>query len=187
MIKERKDYRFVTQNAMKRVTIDGSPYPVRDQKLILLGEDEAFFAEALRERRYATGIPGNTDYTKAILRIDHDETRKRESVKSLIGTRMFFDADKMDKAMPLDKPFAVAKVTGRPEKGDLDEAMARVAEMNAKLQEKIDKRRKEDADEEEKRQKALDKTLKAAEDEFKAAVAEADANYAEALERQGGD
>ena len=74
MLSSRDDYTWVSQGALKRVQIDGMPYPVRPQKLIVKGEDEAYLREAIAERRYIAGMSVSV-YTEAILRITQEILR----------------------------------------------------------------------------------------------------------------
>ena len=55
MISEADKYVHLTPNALKNISLKGSVYPLRDQKLVLLGEDEAYIEEAIRERECVCG------------------------------------------------------------------------------------------------------------------------------------
>lgn len=67
MIEDKAEFLFVSQNALKCIAIEGEPYPVRKQKLILLGEDIADLEEAIRERQFYGGHVGlNNEVTPAI-------------------------------------------------------------------------------------------------------------------------
>ena len=50
MLDDRDDYHFLTENAIARVTIAGKPYAARSEKLVPIGEDEAWLREAALER-----------------------------------------------------------------------------------------------------------------------------------------
>ena len=52
MLTEKRHYRHVSQEALRNVSVKGRPYPLRNERLVLLGEDEAFIEEAIRERAY---------------------------------------------------------------------------------------------------------------------------------------
>ena len=68
MLENREDYVFVTENALKRIAINGAPYPTRSQKLVVIGEDEAYLIEAMRERGYLNLMEPQA-YDGVILRI----------------------------------------------------------------------------------------------------------------------
>ena len=99
MLESREDYEWVSQDALKRVQIDGMPYPVRPQKLVVKGEDEAYLREAIAERRFLRDLPVSV-YTAAILRITQGVLRAAwlydavsEVVFSQYNTRIWVDAD----------------------------------------------------------------------------------------------
>lgn len=99
MLESREDYEWVSQDALKRVQIDGMPYPVRPQKLIVKGEDEAYLREAVAERRFLRDLPVSV-YTAAILRITQGVLRAAwlydavsEVVFSQYNSRIWVDAD----------------------------------------------------------------------------------------------
>jgi hypothetical protein len=50
VLTDRDDYYWYGGNAIKRIAIEGKPYPERSAKLVMLGEDEAYIQEAARER-----------------------------------------------------------------------------------------------------------------------------------------
>ena len=50
MLTNRDEYYWYGGNAIKRIAIEGKPYPERSAKLVMLGEDEAYIQEAARER-----------------------------------------------------------------------------------------------------------------------------------------
>lgn len=54
MLTKKGQYRFLSAEALKNVSVNGRPYPLRDQLLVPLGEDEAFVEEAIRERLYVS-------------------------------------------------------------------------------------------------------------------------------------
>ena len=68
MLQNREDYEFLTENALKRIDIKGQPYPVRPQKLVITGEDEAYLRDAMLERKFLIGWSADK-YNDAILRI----------------------------------------------------------------------------------------------------------------------
>lgn len=104
MLNNKDDYVYVSQDALKNVSIKGSPYPARKQKLVPLGEDIAYLQEAISERKEnVTGPSGGAgllaDYmpkhTSRILKIgDLSETIK-EYVNEL-NLSDFFDPDKIE-------------------------------------------------------------------------------------------
>ena len=55
MIRSKDEIVFLTKNAMACISVTGAQYPVRDQKLVLLGEDVAVLEEAIRERENCHG------------------------------------------------------------------------------------------------------------------------------------
>lgn len=59
MLLSKEDYRYVGKNALKRIAIEGKPYPSdnRTEKLVLLGEDSAYMREAVYERYYSSKTP----------------------------------------------------------------------------------------------------------------------------------
>lgn len=74
MLRTKNDYRYLTENALARIAIEGKPYPVRAQKLILTGEDEAYLREAIMERQQiASG--SISQYDKPILKITQANKR----------------------------------------------------------------------------------------------------------------
>lgn len=60
-IKEKSDFTFVTQDALRCITIDGHPYPIRNASgkgvLPILGDDFAYLQEALLERKFLSYEP----------------------------------------------------------------------------------------------------------------------------------
>lgn len=48
MLDNREDYRFVSQEAIKHISIEGEVYPRREQKLVEVGEDMAFLEESTK-------------------------------------------------------------------------------------------------------------------------------------------
>ena len=55
MIRSRQDYVFIQQSRLRHISITGKPYPARIQRLIRMGEDEAFMEEAIAERNCILG------------------------------------------------------------------------------------------------------------------------------------
>jgi len=52
MLDSKEQYRFVPAEALRKIRIDGSILPLRNQKRIFRGEDEAFLEEAVIERDF---------------------------------------------------------------------------------------------------------------------------------------
>lgn len=84
MLTSKSQYLFVTQNAMKRIAVEGAPYPARGQKLVRLGEDVAYLNEAIRERWQCGGSAER--YAAVILRLKEDISAEYRAVRSLVPT-----------------------------------------------------------------------------------------------------
>ena len=69
MLSDRKDYYWYKGNAIKRIAIEGKPYPVRPEKLVPLGEDEAYIQEAVCERKHLFGRGATYFYTPYVLNV----------------------------------------------------------------------------------------------------------------------
>ena len=112
MIRDKSEFLFVTQNALANITIDGKPYPVREQKLILRGEDIADLEEGVRERLFFydhTGLvgEGNTpslryslvylsQYDERILEVHDEVIDYYNRIKSALNGRRWMNATKED-------------------------------------------------------------------------------------------
>jgi len=99
MLENRDDYEFLTENALKRINIKGAPYPLRSQKLVITGEDEAYLREAMLERRYIEGA-NPEKYDKAILRVTQAVLRAKwlydGIAEDIFRTGKWMDADKVE-------------------------------------------------------------------------------------------
>lgn len=63
MVEKKSDFVFVSENALKNISVTGAQYPVRGGKLALLGEDAAVLEEAIRERSlYLDGTVFNNEF-----------------------------------------------------------------------------------------------------------------------------
>ena len=128
-ITKEDDFQFLTENALKNIAIKGRPYPVRDQKLIMQGEDEAYIREAILEREYMVNGPsiGNAPVEvinksdERILRIPKTWDGIKSDIDKLIvdelevGHNVWADAHKLD-AMEDEVPIDELKASG--EDGD---------------------------------------------------------------------
>lgn len=103
-IESKTDFRFVTQEALKCVRVDGRPYPVRSQVLVPLGQDAAYFKEALLERQYLaregyTSQRYETEWKPSfgerILRVGRRCDDDRDAVGLLIRNHAWMDADRL--------------------------------------------------------------------------------------------
>lgn len=124
MISARKDLFFVSQDAVKNIAIVGAQYPVRNQKLVLLGEDAAVLKEAILERRFYQARTGLKDefrlpqghvipsgssqagsdalqsvvqYDTRILDVREDVDAEYEDVKSALKGKVWIDRTKAEK------------------------------------------------------------------------------------------
>ena len=129
MIMRKEDYRFVTEDALKNIAVRGNIFPIRGQKLVLLGEDEAFLREAILERRFYEAGPGGQQITPYDSRII--ESRPKlfstigelfSSIHGLITGARWYDADKLEEE---SEPITVYDVSGE-EPPDSSERMANV-------------------------------------------------------------
>lgn len=97
-------YAFV--NALRYVGIKGTPFPVRDQKLILNGEDDAFFMEAVKEIGIRTpSLNYETLIREIVIRKWRDEY---DMIKDSIPA--FYDVEKMSRM--INSPVCVYRFSG---------------------------------------------------------------------------
>ena len=105
MIDNKSQYRFVAQEAMKHIKVEGLVYPIRPQHLILLGEDRAFLEEALREHEhraqnnFASTLPDK--FTDPILAVWHDEASVYERIKDELHVGNYLDPAKVEEEVPV--------------------------------------------------------------------------------------
>ena len=152
MLENRDDYEFLTENALKRINIKGAPYPLRSQKLVITGEDEAYLREAMLERRYIKGMSADK-YNSAILRITRELLRAKwlydpistilqyssyEWIDGVATERIWIDKDEAENFGSRLPQGAVISITGElvsEKPGGVDEAIqecsAAVAEANS--------------------------------------------------------
>lgn len=142
MITDKSQILFLTQDALKCITVTGAQYPVRDQKLVLLGEDEAVLTEAVRERQFYWSKYGLQDYfrlpsgyklpegskygsgllaliqdDKRILYTQEDVSGYHSRIKQFLGYKVWLDRGKIP-ASPSENP--MIKCSG-PDKFDVYE------------------------------------------------------------------
>lgn len=152
MLENRDDYEFLTENALKRIDVKGAPYPLRSQKLVITGEDEAYLREAMLERRYINGMSADK-YNSAILRITRELLRAKwlydpistilqyssyEWIDGVATERVWIDKDEAENFGSRLPKGAVISITGElvsEKPGGVDEAIqecsAAVAEANS--------------------------------------------------------
>lgn len=146
-IESKTDFQFVTQEALKNVRVDGRPYPVRSQVLVPLGQDAAYFKEALLERQYLAkegqvSQPYETEWKPSfgerILRVGRRCDDDRDAVGLLIRNHAWMDADRLAGIADLMPAFSYGgedKAGGSEAAEAIDaikaEADTRIAELQA--------------------------------------------------------
>ena len=115
MLTNRDDYYFYGGNAIKRIAIEGKPYPERSAKLVMLGEDEAYIQEAAAERKYEERSTPES-FTDCILRIPWLGSRvgypwSDWCWRQIYGLVHFLDVDKAEAFEVPSSPFLVWRAT----------------------------------------------------------------------------
>lgn len=137
MIQDKSEFVFVSENALKNIAFKGAAYPVRKQKLVLLGEDAAILEEAIRERIFysqrtglnseCTGagaqdgeITTHVRYDTRIREIRETETAFYSRIKAMFG-----DWIDRSKAEEIDAPSnPIIKCAGEENRDDYIEKQA---------------------------------------------------------------
>ena len=157
MIRRKEDYRFVTEDALKNIAVRGNIFPIRGQKLVLLGEDEAFLREAILERKFYEAGPGGQQVVPYDSRIVESSPKLFSTIGDLFtGIRAlihgrWYDREKLEEE---SEPITVYDVSGEEPK-DSYERMARINEYLCDAQDQINGIRRAAEDGIDKARKAL--------------------------------
>lgn len=107
MLDDREDYHYLTENAIARVTIAGKPYAARSEKLVPIGEDEAWLREAALERVNMAGasiapssvVGFKTDVALETMRMEPLADKMRKVVDDILALAEWIDPDEAEALM----------------------------------------------------------------------------------------
>lgn len=118
MVSDKTDFQFVSQNALANISISGTPYPVREQKLVLMGEDIADLEEGIRERNFfvdhiglhiessyklANSLVYLEQYNERIREVCKDVRPYHDRISAMLATGTWMDKGK-ESGIPSSNP-----------------------------------------------------------------------------------
>ena len=182
MLDVRDDYHFLTENAIARVTIAGKPYAARSEKLVPIGEDEAWLREAALERVNMAGastVPSSvlgfvTDVALETMRLEPLADKMRKVVDDILALAEWIDPDEAEALMgTADSAVEVYSTGGVYDDYDVRDAFAGIKDL---LDGYVDRR----TGREDTRDAAVAAAESQMESSIKAAAAARDAAYSDA-------
>lgn len=91
MLKDKKDYSFVSKDEMNHIVVAGKPYPTRKEKLVMLGEDEAYLREWGNQLRGMIPRMSAKASGEKIWRVKKDFAKEADEIIDLLGRSLNYD------------------------------------------------------------------------------------------------